>query len=168
MKNPLLKTYKIDYTEIVEFNFQIVVFVASLIGSKKALTNVKKVMISNIYMPSFFKVWGKIEDENDPLISIESGKHNLVSLTEKELTEYLKMVILVDKVTSGRHFVYVKDELDSVDVKMKESGGPDNNVERGIDFNTRLSRILVRMAKIRWRNNPKFLAQIKKMESVVL
>lgn len=118
-------------------------------------------------MKSFLSLWKKIEPDDLETVDVPAT----LVLKEKELLNYLILIIFISKITESKYFIYIKQSLPLWD----------EIVTNNIDFSGELSKykddsilenytkrfaedveILIRLARIRFHHKPRFMLRVDK------
>lgn len=118
--------------------------------------------VSMIPTPAFF--YGLQENE-EILINIEEGKNILVRLLFKSEPDEFGMRTITFELNGQSRQVQVRDRASKVEKQMNAKVGKDGDV--GAPLQGRLTRILVKEGDVVKKNQPLFVIEAMKMESIV-
>jgi pyruvate carboxylase len=118
--------------------------------------------VSMIPTPAFF--YGLQENE-EILINIEEGKNILVRLLFKSEPDEFGMRTITFELNGQSRQVQVRDRASKVEKQMNAKASKDGDV--GAPLQGRLTRILVKEGDVVKKNQPLFVIEAMKMESIV-
>jgi hypothetical protein len=167
-------TYRVNYSAHLFLLFETTALVFGTIAQTKKLKGLKEKMFNHIDVTVFVDSWTLVENEDDPTKGLPPGKESFIKVTEKQITEFLKTATFVDKALCGPHFIMIRDELGLLEqipdhLPLEVEGEKiDYSFENTSAVFSHTLAVYLRLAKIRWRSNQKFLNSIHKIETLTL